>query len=182
MVALDSQAKEEGTDMGSKAMTTEYSYTMHLEAPATDVFPLLCPVRENDWVVGWQDITTLVHSGSGVAELGAVFQTAHAGATPETWVITEYRPAERIAFARFDGDVVTRLNIDLAEQGGRTTATWVTSQVAINPAGDTRVAGVTQERHDVARAGLEVMLQHYLRTGKMIDREALRRRLDAAES
>ena len=56
---------------------------------------------------------------------------------------------------------------------------WTTSQVAVSPAGDARVADVTRRGHDAARQGLELMLRHYLATGTMIDRETLHRQLDA---
>jgi hypothetical protein len=40
-----------------------------IKAPVEQVFPLLCPVRECDWLEGWN--CTLLHSGSGLAEKGA---------------------------------------------------------------------------------------------------------------
>jgi hypothetical protein len=46
------------------------SYTQHIEARPEDVFPLLCPVREADWLAGWMDGLEMVHSGSGLAEDG----------------------------------------------------------------------------------------------------------------
>lgn len=164
--------------MDFQATTSEFTYDMHIEAPAEDVFPLLCPVRENDWVIGWEEITTLISSESGVAELGAVFQTQHAGEGPETWVITEYEPTERIAFARFGGDVVTRLQVNLAVVHGKTRATWTTSQVGTSETGNARVEAVTPEAHAASRAGLEVMLKYYLLTGNMVDAETLHERLE----
>jgi hypothetical protein len=162
-----------------EAATNDYVYDMHIDAPVEDVFPLLCPVRENDWVIGWEEMTTLISSESGFAELGAVFQTQHPGEAAEAWVITQYEPMERIAFARFGGDVVTRLEIDLAEVHGKTRATWTTSQVATSASGNARVEAVTQDSHDASRTGLEVMLKYYLATGEMIDAEKLHERLEA---
>jgi len=161
-----------------EAATNEFAHDMHIDAPLEDVFPLLCPVRENDWVIGWEEITTMISSESGLAELGAVFRTQHAGEAAETWVITRYEPTERIAFARFGGDVVTRLDIELTEVHGKTRATWTTSQVATSESGNARAEAVTQESHGASRAGLEVMLQYYLATGEMIDAERLHRHLE----
>ena len=42
-------------------------------APVEKVFPLLCPVREYEWIDGWS--CRLVHSESGFAEKGAIFTT-----------------------------------------------------------------------------------------------------------
>ena len=49
------------------------SYTQHLGAPPTEVFPLLCPVREAEWVKDWRP--RLVLSDSGFAEPDCVFIT-----------------------------------------------------------------------------------------------------------
>ena len=156
----------------------ECVYEMQLEARAEEVFPLLCPVREDDWVIDWKEIATLISSGSGVAELGAVFQTQHEGEKPVTWVVTRYEPSERIAFVRFGEDVVAGLDIVLAEVAGKTRATWTTTQVGTSEAGDVRVEAVTQEAYDTSHVRLELMLQHYLSTGQMIDAQDLHRRTD----
>ena len=159
--------------MGFKAQTNEFTYDMLIDAPAEDVFPLLCPVREDDWVIGWKEIATLISSVSGFAEEGAVFQTQHAGEDAQTWVITQYEPMERIAFARFGAAVVTRLRIGLTETQGRTRARWTTNQVGTSESGNSRVGASTESEHEASRAGLELMLQHYLATGQMIDTETL---------
>ena len=52
-------------------VTHEYSQTN--DAPPEKVFPLLCPVREEEWVPGWQG--RVIYSQSGVAESSCVFAT-----------------------------------------------------------------------------------------------------------
>jgi hypothetical protein len=147
---------------------------MHIDAPATRVFPFLCPVRENDWIPGWKETATIIHSESGVAELGAVFQTRREG-EPETWVVSTYEPNERIAFTRFGGDVAKRLVIDLTEKEGRTRMLWTTYQVGTSEAGNANVEATSAEAYRATYAGLEKMLQHYLDTGEMIPAETLHR-------
>ena len=51
----------------------KHSYTQNIQAPPSKVFPLLCPVREIEWVVGWNPL--LVVSKSGFAELDCLFVT-----------------------------------------------------------------------------------------------------------
>ena len=41
-----------------------------LAASAGEVFPLLCPAREADWIPGWD--SDIVHSGTGYAALAHV--------------------------------------------------------------------------------------------------------------
>lgn len=49
------------------------SYTQRLVAAPSVVFPLLCPVREADWIEGWDPISVV--TGSGAAEPDCVFVT-----------------------------------------------------------------------------------------------------------
>jgi hypothetical protein len=44
------------------------TYLQKIQAPPEEVFPLLCPVRETEWVRGWDPI--VVYSHSGLAEPG----------------------------------------------------------------------------------------------------------------
>jgi len=46
----------------------------HLAAKPAVVFPLLCPVREADWIDGWDPIS--VFTNSGAAEPDCIFVTA----------------------------------------------------------------------------------------------------------
>jgi hypothetical protein len=49
------------------------TYTQNLVGAPIAVFPLLCPVREADWIDGWSP--PLVVTNSGVAEPDCVFTT-----------------------------------------------------------------------------------------------------------
>lgn len=82
------------------------------------VFPLLCPVREYDWIAGWN--CELVYSASGFAEPGCVFMTQPAGLSDkEVWAVAELdRLSRRIAFIRFlPVHCVTRMDIRLENSG-----------------------------------------------------------------
>ncbi len=93
------------------------SYTQTLVAPPEAVFPLLCPVREADWIPDWDAL--LVVSTSGVAEEDCVFIT-EAGADKTFWYTTRYEPKNGfIEFVRFTpGLTATRLSIQLAAVAG----------------------------------------------------------------
>jgi hypothetical protein len=72
-----------------KRYRTTKSYTMCLDAQADAIFPLLCPVREFDWIQPWQ--CEMVYTDSGRAELDCVFKTNFPDDGPEdTWVISRY--------------------------------------------------------------------------------------------
>ena len=42
------------------------SYVQHLKSSPAEVFPLLCPVREADWIEGWLPLSVI--SETGLAE------------------------------------------------------------------------------------------------------------------
>jgi hypothetical protein len=134
------------------------------------VFPLLCPVREAAWVPDWQ--YRMIYSQSGVAEDGCVFATPN-DAGPETiWTVTDYDPALfRIAFAWVQpGMLATQLRIALAPAaGGKTGARIRYVYTALSPEGNAVLDRYTPEWFRTKMRSWEVAINHYLRTGKMIE-------------
>src|SRR5262245_10938344 len=89
---------------------------LHAGAEPADVFPLLCPVREREWIDGWD--ADVLHAESGHAELGCVFVARLAGGHEATYVVTRYEPPRAIAFAIFHGAFVETLLIELVVARG----------------------------------------------------------------
>ena len=103
------------------AKRVRHEYTQTNDAPPEKVFPLLCPVREADWVPGWK--YRLVYSESGFAEDGCVFSTPNDAGPDSIWMLTHYDPATyTIAYAWVEpGMIATQLRISLAPApGGKT--------------------------------------------------------------
>src|SRR5271167_3067103 len=74
-----------------------HEFTQINDARPEEVFPLLCPVREADWVPQWQ--YRMIYSESGVAEQGCVFITPEEDGSESIWQCTEYqREALRIGY------------------------------------------------------------------------------------
>lgn len=152
----------------SKRVTHEYIQTNN--APPEKVFPLLCPVREADWVPGWQ--YRLIYSQSGVAELGCVFTTPNDDGSETIWLVTEYDPARfRIAFAWVNPELVlAQINISLeVRSSNETTAHIRYTYTGLSEPGNREV-----ERYDGAwfqhkMQSWETAINHYLRIGKLID-------------
>jgi hypothetical protein len=105
------------------SLRTIRTFVQHIHATPEEVFPLLCPELERAWLPGWD--YRMIHSVSGVAERGAVFETPHAmGKT--TWMLTEHLPAKRVAFARFQPDgVVAQIDITLGRHHDGSTAVCI---------------------------------------------------------
>lgn len=144
---------------------------MVINAPVEDVFPLLGPIREYDWIPGWE--ADMIWSESGFAEEGAIFQTALHGDVEETWVISQYEPMEKIGFVRYNPSIVTRLSIELTAGNGHTQFIWTQSQVAMDQNGNGHLGTVNQEDFSTNIKNLELMLNYYLDSGEMIDEEKL---------
>ena len=70
----------------AKKITRSYRQTIF--ANPEKVFPLLCPVREADWLDGWQ--YNMIYSISGLVEKGAVFSTPHHDKNETVWMVTNY--------------------------------------------------------------------------------------------
>jgi hypothetical protein len=151
--------------------THEYRQT-NLGAPEK-VFPLLCPVREADWVPGWQ--YRLIYSQSGVAELGCVFTTPNENAPETVWVVAEYDPsAFRIAFAWvWPGLVAAQIRISLRSRSPDITEADIRySYTGLSPEGNREVARYNESWFRHKMQSWEKAINHYLTTGSLIDAKA----------
>jgi len=120
------------------------SFIQDIRAPLEQVFPLLCPEREKEWLPGWD--ARMIHSASGVAEHGAVFETQHeAGRT--LWIVTEYEPPRRVAFARWQPDgVVVHIQITLERKHADATAVGIIyTYTGVDENGVAVVAGMRED-------------------------------------
>ena len=151
-----------------------YEYTQTNDAPPEKVFPLLCPVREADWVPGWQ--SRMIYSESGVAEDGCVFTTPN-GSCPETvWMITHYDPvAFEIAFAWVEpGKIATQIRITLSQAPvGKTSARICYFYTGLSPEGNAVLDRYTTEWFQSKMQSWEKAINHFLRHGSLIPAAAL---------
>jgi len=152
-----------------KAKRARYDYTQTNDRAPEQVFPLLCPVREADWLPHWK--YNLIYSESGLAEDGCVFTTPNESGTENVWMCTHYDPAAlTIAYAWVEpGLVATQLRIALAPApGGKTRSHIRFSYTALSEAGNAVVDRYTQAWFEKKMLGWEEAINHYLRTGQMI--------------
>ena len=166
------------TNWSAERAVREYVQTN----PATPerVFPLLCPVREAEWVPGWR--YRMVCSQTGVAELGCVFTTPNdAGSdaasadtwAEDTWVVTEYQPPRRIGFVWVrPGLTAARLRFELEPAQGKTRLHASYEYTGLSAAGNAAVAGYTAAWFESKMRRFEAALNHYLETGTMLQGKA----------
>ena len=166
----------------SRRVTHEYTQT-NLASPEK-VFPLLCPVREADWIPGWR--YKLIYSESGVAELGCIFTTEDptvesekysprsngrdSKSTESTWICVDYDPAAfRIAYVGIrPGVVATELWIQLTGDDGRTHSHIRFRYTGLSAEGNHLVESYDRSWFETKMRGWEKSINHYLTAGKMI--------------
>lgn len=128
-----------------KPVRVERTYTQKLQGKPRDVFPLLCPVREKEWVDGWDPLA--VYTQSGFAEGDCVFTTGEKN--PESiWVITRFDAAEnKLEIVKVTpGMTVGRIQIALSEnETGGTDAEVVYMYTALSPDGENFVRDYSED-------------------------------------
>ena len=180
-----------------QSLRIAHEFTQTNIASPERVFPLLCPVRQADWVPGWD--YRLIYSTSGVAEEGCIFTTPNAAppnpppdgalsrehaqsssqsATPfpdTIWITTAYDPAAfRIAFVWINpGLVATEIRIQLTPAPNQQTHAYIRYRyTGLSPDGNREVTRFDRAWFEDKMRGWETAINHYLRTGRRIDAPA----------
>ena len=144
----------------------ERTYVQKLKARPEDIFPLLCPVRELEWVEGWNPL--LVVSHSGMAEEDCIFLTGEE--EPESyWVITE-RDMKHFRMKMIKvtpGMTVAKISLALQATGEETTDAEVTYMyTALSEVGEAFVHGYTEDFYKEFMVQWETALNNYLQFRK----------------
>ena len=155
------------------ATRVSYEYTQTNDASPDTVFPLLCPVREADWVPGWK--YRMVYSESGVTEDGCVFTTPNDRGSETVWIVTHYDPAHfNISYAWIvPGMIATQIRIALSSTGdGKTAARIHYAYTGLSAAGNAILESYTNEWFREKMKGWEKAINQYLAKGKLMDTAA----------
>ena len=142
-----------------------YMDRFEVAAPPAAVFPLLCPIREYDWLEHWR--CELLRSRSGGAEDGCIFRTEFEGGGQMTWIVTCYEPDRRIEFTCFVPEwLIMRLRIVLEPSAhGGTLTEWTREYIATNREGVAWISSHDEDGYRERMARLQKSLAHYLLTG-----------------
>ena len=158
------------TPFTGRRLTRTYCQTIN--TTPEKVFPLICPVREAEWLDGWQ--YTMLFSRSGLAEEGAVFSTPGDGEEDTVWVITRHDPVQRVVqFTRFTpGSRVCVLDIAVRpDAGGRSLVDIAYTYTGITAAGNAFVDAFTEPKFLEAVTFWERSMNHWLATGNRLKRD-----------
>jgi hypothetical protein len=151
-----------------KSLRVEKRYTMTLCADPEIVFPLLCPVREYEWIEPWA--CEMIYSETGVAENNAVFKTNFPQqGGEEIWVVCRYEKNRAIEFIRLAPDLkVNRLDIRLTAGAKGTLATWTNTYTGLSESGNQWIRNLTDDFFLTEKKAIEKMLNHYLKKGSIL--------------
>ena len=150
----------------SKPVRVRRTYTQALNAAPKAVFPLLCPVREVEWVKGWDPL--MVIAESGLVEDGCVFVMPDQPAD-SVWVVTLWDPeVHEVEFVKVTpGLAVGRIHISLQRTGesGNATAAEVSYEYTeLSEAGEEFVRGFTEAHYEAFMKEWESELNSFLET------------------
>lgn len=157
------------TTDGCAAKRLTRTYTQTIDAPPERVFPLLCPVREAEWLDGWRH--RMICSESGLVEEGAVFSTPGTGEPDTVWVVTRHDPANRLVeFTRFTHEsrvCVLRIAVRPNDEG-RALVDVAYTYTAVSPAGNASLDQFTEAAFLEAVTFWERSMNHWLATGERL--------------
>lgn len=147
------------------------SYTQTIQADPSHVFDLICPVKEAEWLDGWD--YTLMYSESGVAEEGCVFTSRQQGEKDTIWMITRRDIRNReIDFVRATPESrIALLTIAVKEKAPGVSSVRITYVItALGEEGNRFVEAFTEEKFNQAMQFWEKSMNYYLETGERLTR------------
>lgn len=148
------------------------TYRQTIDASPETVFPLLCPVREVEWLDGWE--FKMLYSASGFIEEGAVFTTSFD--EPETvWLVTRHdSSAGMVEFARVTPQSRTcLLKLAVTPDGDHRTHVDVSyAYTSLGHAGDGFLESWTKEAFLDDVKFWEKSMNHFLKTGERLSRDS----------
>jgi Polyketide cyclase / dehydrase and lipid transport len=130
-----------------------FTYSAVVSATPEEIFPLLCPVLEYEWIDDWS--CQMEYSASGVAEQGCAFRTRIQ--VGESWICSRYEPPAAIQYVVWLRVGWMVLDVTLEDHGdGTTTLHWVRTFTATKPLGRKMVGkmtdkGIRGEMEDLSR-------------------------------
>ena len=143
------------------------SYCQTISADPLSVHQLICPVKEAEWLDGWD--YTLIYSESGFAEEGCVFISRSKGEADTIWLITKKDDIKKeTEFARVTpGSRLARVHITVQAGKNNTSSVKITYTItALSEEGNRFIDHFTQDNFDKDMQFWEATMNHFIETGK----------------
>ncbi len=154
---------------GFKAKRVNRNYIQTINAEPAKVHSLICPVKEAEWLDGWD--YDLIFSHSGFAEKGCVFISKSAGEEDTIWLITKRDDSAcETVFARITpGSRVAEVTVRIEDSDNHTSCVNITYTItALTEEGNTFIENFSEENFKKDMKFWEATMNHYLATGKAL--------------
>ena len=145
------------------------SYRQKINASSSTVFSLICPVREAEWLYGWD--YALMYSESGVAEEGCVFTSSQKGEKDTIWLITRRdEDKKEIEFARITPESrAAKLNVSVEDADNGNSLVNITYVItALNESGNSFLEALTEAKFNENMKFWEDSMNHFIKTGNQL--------------
>lgn len=158
---LSNKNIEELKAQGQKYLRRVINHTQHFDATPDDVFPLLCPTAEFDWMEGWH--CEMVYSKSLLQEYNAIFKTDYF-IPGEVWVVSQFQPNRIIEFVRVSKNLSVKVDARICDNlDGTCTGNWIVNITALTEPGNVVLKNLKPEDEPI---GILVdALAHYVENG-----------------
>jgi len=155
--------------MSFSAVQKTLTFKQLNKAEPEKVFPLLCPVREKDWLDGWN--YNMIYSKSGLIEKNCVFSTSFPSEMDTIWHVTQHNPDKfEVEFLRVTPKKnVVRINIKLNPvEVDKTEAEIVYQYTGLNDEQNEFINTELESKFEESMRWWEKSINHFLETGKML--------------
>jgi hypothetical protein len=151
------------------------TWVMEINSPPDQVFPLLCPERERDWVDGWD--YEMIYSESGYAEPGCIFKTSIPPEGDSIWIMADYIPDNYIRIIKTCPNLfLLQWSFDLVgkdirgEDSGkiRTDILVNYSMTGLSQKGNEHIRMIMEDVFPKLMTRLEKSMNYYLNTKKKL--------------
>ena len=143
------------------------SYCQKYSVPPSIIFPLLCPIREYEWLDGWA--CEMIYSESGFAEEGCVFKTKLPWEEEETiWVMTKQDPENYIVnFVKVTESKVINMQINLTDNKlvGGTDAHFIYTYTGLNEKGNIYINQYVEKEFERSMIRIDKSMNYFLEAG-----------------
>ncbi len=120
--------------------------TFEVSAPPAVVFPLLCPVREREWLDGWT--SEIIYSESGLAEDDCVFTSSTKLLGEAVYAVSRHEKERGIIefVVFYPGKCVQKIEVALSPApGGGTRVAWSRTYTGLSAEGNVALEAMTEE-------------------------------------
>jgi len=151
------------------------TYIQNVKAPPEQIFTLLCPVRQAEWLDGWE--YEMVFSKSGFAEEGCVFKSRSIGEKDAVWVISKHdADSFDIEFVRVTPQRwIGKVYMELERRPGFTNVYVTYRFTALNEEGNDFIQGYTEKHFISFMKWWELSINYFLKYRKKLKKPRPRR-------